>query len=128
MFIKILILVILSHLVDDFMLQRISNLTSLKQRSWWLKECEKHNVNFSKYKYDYLVCLFIHALEWSIMIMLPILFLTNVSSILILTIVICNALIHAWIDNLKANKYAINLLQDQALHFLQVMITLLLIF
>jgi hypothetical protein len=40
----------------------------------------------------------------------------------ILISVITNAIIHAWIDNEKANKLSINLLTDQICHLVQIII------
>jgi len=34
-----------------------------------------------------------------------------------------NTLIHAIVDDLKANKHKINLIQDQTIHFMQILLT-----
>jgi hypothetical protein len=36
---------------------------------------------------------------------------------------IYNWLIHAYVDNLKANNHKINLIQDQSIHLVQIIIT-----
>lgn len=110
---------VLLHLIDDFVLQ-IACFNKLKQKQWWIKECKKENINFTPYKNDYKVALFLHGLEWSIMISLPIIIMGNCNDILLSIIVVVNAIIHAIIDHVKANLFKINLVIDQALHFLQI--------
>ena len=45
-----------------------------------------------------------------------------ISAFLIISIVI-NTIIHALVDNEKANKFRINLIQDQLIHIVQVVVT-----
>jgi len=114
----ILILMIFCHIVDDFYLQ--GWLASAKQKSWWQK-----NAPNNLYKYDYIMALFCHSFSWSFMIQLPILiygFYTNVF-IWNIYLFIINIIIHMFIDNLKANKLKINLIQDQIIHFIQIIST-----
>ena len=114
----ILILMIFCHIVDDFYLQ--GWLASAKQKSWWQK-----NATNNLYKYDYIMALFCHSFSWSFMIQLPILiygFYTNVF-IWNIYLFIINIIIHMFIDNLKANKLKINLIQDQIIHFIQIIST-----
>lgn len=116
-FIKCFILSILLHIIDDFVLQPIC-LSKLKQKQWWVLQ-----VNYNDdYKNDYIVALIIHGLSWAIMVALPLLFyLFKIEDVIILFFwIIINALLHSWIDNLKANKKAINLLFDQLMHFGQI--------
>lgn len=61
--IKILLLMLLCHIIDDFVLQPIC-LSKLKQKDWW----EKHIYENVMYKDDYKMALFIHSMSWSIMI------------------------------------------------------------
>lgn len=111
------------HIVDDYYLQ--GWLASGKQKSWW----EKNTFN-ELYKYDYLMALFCHSFSWSFMIQLPIFiygfylkkFIWNI------LLFIINIIIHAYTDNLKANKLKINLIQDQIIHFIQIVITWIIIF
>lgn len=35
----------------------------------------------------------------------------------------CNIIVHAFVDNMKANKFKINLIQDQIIHIIQILIT-----
>lgn len=116
---------IFCHLIDDFVLQ--DKFTFLKQRSWWKKACMEDGLNYEKYKNDYIMALFEHSLEWSIAIILPIMFLCNVNGHILLASVIINTIIHTIIDNAKANQLRLNLVQDQLIHFLQVIITFLII-
>ena len=123
--IKILLLMIFCHLIDDFVLQ--DKFTYLKQKSWWKKACTDDGLNYEKYKNDYVMALFEHSLEWSIAIILPIMFLCNVNGHILLASVIINTIIHTIIDNAKANQLRLNLVQDQLIHFLQIIITFLII-
>lgn len=119
MAIKILLLMILCHILDDFVLQPIC-LSNLKQKSWWEK-----NAPDKMYKNDYLVALGIHALSWSIMIHLPILFLLAYNPIALAISAFVNFYFHFVVDDLKANRHEFNLAQDQFFHFMQIIITFL---
>ena len=112
---RILWLMFLLHIVDDFVLQPIC-LSKLKQRDWWQK-----NAPNSFYKNDYKIALGIHALSWSIMIHLP-LFLIG-SEIALGVSILSNGVIHYITDDFKANKKKINLQIDQSIHLLQIFIT-----
>ena len=105
---------IFAHIVDDYYLQGI--LASMKQKSWWKKQEGYTNL----YKYDYKMALLMHSMSWSIMILMPAMILFNPSSYLLLTLFILNTLTHYHVDNLKANKKAINLMVDQTFHLIQV--------
>lgn len=115
---KILILfaMIFCHIVDDYYLQGI--LASMKQKTWWRKQ-ESYNDN---YKHDYKVALFMHSFSWAFMIMLPFI-LVGVSQYMIVISISINTIIHAFIDDLKANKKKINLVQDQIIHIVQILLT-----
>lgn len=105
---------ILLHIIDDFVLQPIC-LSKLKQKSFW----ETYVKDDEKYKFDYKVALVIHALSWSIMIHLPLMAI-GVSEYGILLSVILNTIMHAWIDDEKANKLSITLFEDQIMHLGQI--------
>ena len=117
--IAILILMFFAHIVDDYYLQ--GWLASAKQKKWW-----KKNAPDKLYSKDYIMALFCHSLSWSIMVFLPILIYSLYNQIdldwfyLVLPI---NLIIHAIIDDLKANKFKINLIVDQSIHFIQIIIT-----
>ncbi len=121
--IKVLLLMFLFDIIDDFVLQPIC-LSKLKQKRYWIEECKKYNLNISKYDTDYITALLIHGLSWSIMIHVPLMFLGGIrDDFFLLLSVLFNAIIHAIIDNLKANKLKINLDVDQCLHGFQIVIT-----
>jgi hypothetical protein len=117
---KILILLlsmIFFHIVDDYYLQ--GWLASAKQRSWWEK-----NAADDLYKNDYIMALMEHAFSWTFMIHIPIVAAGSgiPLSMLLLTFAI-NWSIHAIVDDLKANKKVINLIQDQSIHLVQIILT-----
>ena len=117
--IALLIFMLLAHIVDDYYLQ--GWLASAKTKNWW-----KKNAPDKLYSKDYIMALFCHSLSWSIMVFLPILIYSLYNQIdlnwfyLVLPI---NLIIHAIIDDLKANKFKINLIIDQSIHFIQIFIT-----
>ena len=119
----ILITMIFCHIIDDYYLQ--GWLASGKQKSWWNK-----NAPNQLYKNDYLMALFCHGFSWSFMIQLPVLIYSFYTHLFIWNIIlfIINLIIHAFVDNLKANKLKINLIQDQTIHFIQIIITWIIIF
>ena len=120
MFIKIVLFMILFHIIDDFVLQPIC-LSKLKQKSWW----EKQEGYSDKYKDDYKVALAIHSISWSIMIHIPLVIMfPSLGQLALLISFIANAVIHYYIDDLKANKLKINLFEDQMVHFCQICTTL----
>ena len=110
-----LVLMLLGHLVADYTLQ--GWLADGKQESWWKKVCG--GVIPDKYKHDYVAALLCHALYWSIFICAP--FFAHKWFLLAIAV---NTIIHAVVDDLKANKMKINLIQDQLLHILQIGVTL----
>ena len=112
--IYIFLIMILLHIIDDFVLQPIC-LSKLKQKSFW----ETYVKDDEKYKFDYKVALVIHALSWAIMIHLPLMFIVS-NEILVLVSVAINTAVHACIDDEKANKLQINLLEDQIMHLVQI--------
>lgn len=123
--IKIFLLMIFCHLIDDFVLQ--DKFTYLKQKSWWIKTCNDEGLSLEKYGKDYIMALFEHSLEWSIAIIIPVIFLCNTPGWILLLCVIINTIIHFIVDNAKANQLRLNLIQDQLIHFIQIIITFLII-
>lgn len=117
----ILAAMIFLHIIDDYCLQAPC-LCDLKQKSFWEK-----NAPQKLYRNDYLCALLMHGLSWSFMIMLPIAtaLIFNVSLNFFLMF-IANAVFHATIDDLKANKYCINLWTDQLAHIGQIIVTFIL--
>lgn len=109
------------HILDDYVLQNC--LASLKQRRWWI-----NNSPDKLYRNDYKMALWEHAFSWSFTMTLP-LFITSFIiqnykvMIILFFFYIVNTIIHALIDNMKANKHKINLIQDQLYHFAQILFT-----
>lgn len=108
---------IFCHIVDDYYLQ--GWLASAKQKKYW-----KDNAPDKMYQYDYIWALIMHAFSWSFMVMLPIAFSLSFDvNVLFVIVFVFNVVIHAFTDNLKANKKKINLWVDQIIHLTQIVIT-----
>lgn len=118
----LLLLMIFCHIVDDYYLQ--GWLASAKQKKFWKENAPEH-----MYRFDYIWALIMHSFSWAFMIMLPIAFVKgfNVDRYFV-SIFICNLVIHAITDDLKANKRIINLWTDQLIHIGQIVITSLILF
>ena len=113
----IILAMIFCHIVDDYYLQ--GWLASAKQKKWW-----EENAPQKLYNHDYIMALIMHSMSWSFMIMLPIAISMSFNvSILFVIVFIFNAVIHALVDNLKANKLQISLITDQLIHLLQIFVT-----
>lgn len=113
----ILVLMLLGHLVADYTLQ--GWLADGKQKSWWRKIFGGHEDAVpDKYKHDYVAALVCHSLYWSIFICAPFF-----ASTWFLLAIVLNTVVHAIVDDLKANKFKINLIQDQLLHLGQILLT-----
>ena len=111
----IFLTMIFLHIVDDYYLQGI--LAQMKQKKFW-----KEQAPDELYKYDYIWALIMHAFSWTFMIMLPLIFVSPISPAFYVIFVV-NLAIHAYVDNLKANKHKINLWQDQLIHLAQIILT-----
>lgn len=119
MVIKLIILVtmIFCHIVDDYYLQ--GWLASAKQKSWGVQ-----NAPDKLYKYDYIAALFMQSFSWTFMVMLvPTVYVILFGGTWYPLLFIGNFLIHMLVDDLKANKKRINLVQDQSIHMLQIIWT-----
>jgi hypothetical protein len=117
---KILILMIVMHVLDDFVLQA-QCLSNLKQKDWWFRK------GFYKdpFKFDYLCAGLIHSLSWSCMISLPLLFLADLDlqgETHLFYLFFINIVVHFIVDELKANLKIINLWVDQTIHICQVIL------
>ena len=115
----ILVLMLLGHLISDYTLQ--GWLADGKQKSWWKKALGKEELPI-KYRHDYIAALVCHALYWSIFICAPF-----YASKWFLAAIVLNTIVHAIVDDLKANRHKINLIQDQILHLCQILITFILL-
>ena len=122
---KLALLVLLLHFYSDFNLQIGAKLDSMKQKIWWRRQFNKLKmdaVDAKRYRYDFKCALLIHALVWSILTFAPLIYFTK-NVVGILAIVVVNALTHAWIDDVKANEYVLNLIEDQVMHIIQIALT-----
>ena len=115
-YLYILCAMLFAHIVDDYYLQGI--LASMKQKEWWQKQSNYKDL----YKNDYKIALILHAFSWSFMIMLPFVIFGKLT-LMMLPFIIVNTITHAFVDNEKANKKSISLVQDQLIHFVQIIIT-----
>lgn len=111
----IFLTMIFLHIVDDYYLQGI--LAQMKQKKFW-----KEQAPDELYKYDYIWALIMHAFSWTFMIMLPLIFVSPINPAFYVIFVV-NLAVHAYVDNLKANKHKINLWQDQLIHLAQIILT-----
>lgn len=110
----VLFSMIFFHILDDFCLQGI--MASMKQKSWWQKDPIGSQ---PKYKNDYIAALFAHSFSWAFMIMIPVMICGQWDWL----VLIANMFTHAAIDDAKANKFQINLIQDQICHLIQILMT-----
>lgn len=115
----IFLLMIFLHIVDDYYLQ--GWLASAKQKEWWRK-----NAPQKLYEDDYVWALIMHSFSWSFMTMLPIAFVLSFEiGELFYYCLLTNVVIHAVVDDLKANEKKINLWTDQIIHIVQITVTFL---
>ena len=117
----ILLAMIFLHIIDDYKLQGI--LASMKQKKWW----KQQNEYKESYKNDYIPALIEHSFSWTFMIMLPIAIYLKFDIGWWSIAYIVNMAIHAFVDNLKANRFKINLVIDQTIHIIQIVLTWLLL-
>lgn len=120
----VIMLMLFCHVFDDYKLQA-GVLNNLKQKKWWREQPEY----IECYRYDYIVGLIMHSISWSFMIMLPLaIYLSFNITLPFVIIFLCNVLVHAIVDDLKANRKVINLVVDQAVHMVQIATTAILVF
>lgn len=110
----LLLLMLFLHVFDDFHLQGI--LASMKQKKYWQEHAPQN-----KYRFDYIISLLAHGFGWAFLVMLPIAGMQHfcVSARFFRTL-IGHSIIHAFIDDAKANRGLINLWTDQILHVMQI--------
>jgi len=122
--ILLLVLMLLMHIIADYNLQGV--LASMKQRSWWKAEFNGRLPNF--YRNDYKIALMTHAFMWSVLISVPplwIVFSTENACLgwILLASYALNTIVHAYVDDAKANRKKINLATDQLMHLIQIVFT-----
>jgi len=114
---KIVLTVLLFHFIADFTLQ--GWLAQSKCKEWWLK-----NAPDRKYEKDYICCLLCHGAYWSLFTYLPLIIFVVGADIKLCIILLINTIVHAFIDDLKANWKLINLFEDQMFHAMQIAVTI----
>lgn len=112
--ILVLVLMILGHLIADYPLQ--GWLAQAKAKSYWQDSPKKN-------KRDYVAALICHSTMWAIIIFIPIMYYSWHELDWWWLLLLYNSLLHALIDDSKANMKAINLWQDQLLHLYQIVTT-----
>ena len=120
--ILILFIILYLHIYDDYYAQGI--LASMKQREWWEKQYTGSIANKDKQRELYGRAE--HAFSWAFITHLPYLIMVVINPALVplyIISVIVNTVIHAIVDNTKANKKKINLITDQSIHFGQILVT-----
>ena len=120
-----MLLVLLLHFIADFNLQIGARLNDMKQKDWWGRQFKKLKMeacDTKRYRYDYVCALIIHSFVWSIVTFAP-LILCMRNTVGILAVVGLNTLVHAKIDDAKANEHLLNLIKDQVMHLLQIILT-----
>lgn len=121
MVVKVFLLMLLCHIIDDFCLQ-LSFLSNAKQKKFWEPYGEK-------YKNDWIPSIIIHGLEWSIMVHLPIMImLPEVPGYCLFINILLQAACHSCIDHCKCNMLILNLAEDQILHLVQIILSVVLFF
>lgn len=109
-----ILLMLLGHLLADYTLQ--GWLADGKQKEWWDKAFGGKTPD--KYKHDYKAALACHSLYWALIICAPL-----YGNAHIVGYVVANMVVHYIVDDMKANKKIINLVQDQLIHLMQIVIT-----
>ena len=109
-------LMLFMHVIEDFHVQGI--LADLKQKRWWTENVKTKGFDH-RYDRDYTVGLLAHGFEWSFFVHIPLIYFIGFDPILLISLSV-NAILHSWIDHLKCNLYATNLIEDQAMHIVQI--------
>lgn len=120
----LLVAMIWCHLDNDFRKQGI--LASMKQKSWWEQQDEYDDM----YKNDYIVSLYAHAIWWGIELHIPVIVylwykgqLNTINVVILAIVMIIQIRAHKYTDDAKANHKIINLVEDQAIHILQILLS-----
>ena len=127
-YMKILLLLgmIFMHIIADYNQGWIAE---AKQKKYWEKNVPDM---MHLYKNDYKVVMLIHSFKWTFLMMLiPMSYMfisfgykiTNSCFMIIISLFILNIWIHYIVDDMKANKFKINLVFDQSMHLLQIIAT-----
>ena len=116
---------LLLHFVADFTLQGC--LADMKQWRWWnelfnQKIFSLRVVHSQKYRYDWICGLLCHSMYWALLTFAPLIWLAD-SDWTVAWMVVANCAFHAVVDDMKCNRFKINLCQDQILHLAQIALT-----
>lgn len=125
----IFLIMLVLHILIDFHLQ--GWLSQSKQKDYWLTifpNMEDKKDKSNMYRNDYKCCLLVHSLFWTFMIMLPAFICSTTRVSILIVVYIINTILHYIIDDLKANEKTINLIDDQIVHVVQLLFTLILCF
>ena len=123
---KTLLTIYLLHVFADFTLQGLFG--NLKSKFWWMDACNNlkgivsKKVVYSKCKRDFMAGLLIHSAYWALITFFPIWYFCE-SDVKMLAVLVPNVAIHYFVDDLKANKLKINLIEDQLIHLGQIIVT-----
>lgn len=121
---ELLMFMLFMHVIGDWLLQNKA-LADMKQKLFWKKAIDDMQLDYEDYKYDYIAALLNHSVCWSVCILIPAVVLKGFTWGLFI-IFIVNTIVHAYIDNQKANEFSINLVKDQIYHLVfQILPTLL---
>ena len=112
----IIVTMLFLHIIADYIVQT-PFMAEFKQKKSW----EKYNKK-GDYKHDYKAILLAHAFSWAFITFFPLLVVFK-SMLAYSIVLIINTYIHYRIDDLKCNKFKINLIEDQALHMTQILFT-----
>ena len=116
----VLIFMIACHIIYTYKGKK--SILLLKQKSWWKENHSSFYIN------SYKVVLMEQAFLWSFIIHLPIVWHIfyydgYYNTIPFLLSVFINCIIYTIVDDLKINKKLINFVQEQSIHFIQIIIT-----
>ena len=112
-------LMFLLHFFAAFNLQLGSGMDKFKQKKWWTDQIGKDDAErMKKYGKDYEAAMWCHGMYWSLVVCLPLLMTGGIAYAVNALI---HGFIHALIDHAKANRFSLNLIQDQLLHGMQIL-------
>ena len=113
----ILTAMLFMHVIADYTLQGV--LASMKEKAYW-----KGHGNYRS-KYDFIPALLAHAFSWAFCIMLPLAVAEYPPGTVFYVVLAANTAVHAVVDHAKANLGVLNLVEDQTIHMVQIVLTLL---
>ena len=117
--IRIFFVMLLLHVVAEFVLQPVA-LLRLKQKTYWE---QPENPNGGKDASA--IAIAINAILWSVMIMLPLMYYSTDGDLILLLVFLVNMLAHAYIDEYATNRHKLTFVTAQSLYLLQLIITFL---